>query len=382
MEAQAMVLVLRFFGELIDPRGVNVRHRFIDILAIAIMATIAASDDIEGIVEYGLDHESWLKTFLKLPHGIPSASTFRRVLARLNPAAMEKCFIGWMAELVNSCRDKQIAVDGKALRRSFQKAWEKMGLHLVSAWCVEENLVLGQVATDQKSNEITAVPKLLEMIDIQGAVVTADALNCQKDIAHQIITSHADYLLSVKDNHPTLHQQIQSLMDEAHLEKFKDVQHDTHRQVNAEHGRKEVRTTYCSEELTQWVGQRAEWMGLRTLVKVQRVRQVVGQPATMENHYFITSLPGTDAQRISQLVRRHWGIENGQHWCLDMGFREDESRVGCDHGAENLAVLRRIALNLLKSDKTCRLGIKNKRLKAARSPRYLLSVMSQQSVAK
>jgi len=383
MEAQAMVLVLRFFNELIDPRYSNARHRLIDILAIAMMAVLGANDDVEGIVEYGKDNRRWLKTFLELPHGIPSASTFRRVLARLDPAAMQRCFVRWMEELVNSCRDKQIAVDGKTLRRSFEKTWQKMGLHLVSAWCVEENLVLGQVATDQKSNEITAVPKLLKMIDIQGAVLTMDALNCQKNIASQIITDGADYILSVKDNHPTLYQQVKNLMDEAHLEKFKQVQHDIHRQANAEHGRREVRTTYCSEELTQWVGQRQEWAGLRTLVKVRRARQVVGQAqATIEDHYFITSLPGDDAERIGRLIRRHWGVENGLHWSLDMGFDEDHSRVGKDHGAENLAVLRRIALNLLKQDKSCKLGIKNKRLKAARNRDYLLKVMSQQSAVK
>jgi predicted transposase YbfD/YdcC len=251
---------------------------------------------------------------------------------------------------------------------------------------VEDHLVLGQVATDTKSNEITAIPELLKLLDVQGAVLTMDALNCQKEIARQIIQDGGDYLLVVKDNHPTLHAQIQSLLDEAHLEQFASVQHDAHRQVSAEQGRKEIRRTCCSEELTQWVSQRSEWAGLRTLVKVQYVREqyvreTLSETKT-ENRYLISSLPGDDAQRIAELIRRHWSVENSLHWCLDMGFDEDHSRVGRDHGAENLAVLRRIALNLLKQDKSCKLGIKNKRLKAARNRDYLLKVMSQQSGAK
>jgi len=380
MEAQAAGLVLRVFGDLPDPRAGNARHRLMDMLTIAILAVIGGADDVEAICAYGEDERQWLAGFLKLPHGIPSPSTFRRLFARLDPDALEQCFARWFAELIKTCRGKQIAIDGKTLRRSFEQAWAKLGLHMVSAWCVEEQLVLGQVATEQKSNEISAVPQLLDLLDLQGAIVSVDALNCQKDIAQRIISAGGQYLMAVKDNHPILHQQIQNLMQEALLENSPLLQ-GTGRELEREHGRSDERWVFCSSELVQWVGQRDQWPALASVVMVKSRRRTLTDDKT-EWRYFISSLGGNNPQLFADLIRGHWGVENGLHWGLDVSFQEDQSRIGKDHGAETMSVLRRIALNLLKQQRTCRLGIKNKRLKAARSRDYLLRVLTQHPVTK
>ena len=381
MEAQAIALVLRIFCEVIDPRQANARHRLIDILSITMMAMLSGCDDYEAIVDYGRDRDAWLKQVLGLPHGIPSVSTFRRVFARLDPAELGRCLKQWTEELAQCHKGKQIAIDGKALRGSIDHAWNNLGVHMVTAYCVEDELVLAQVATDQKSNEITAVPELLKMVDLEGAVVTGDAMNCQKQIIQDIVSRKGDYVIAVKENHPTLYGQVSRLLDEACLEKFASVQHDKFREVNGGHGRLEIRSVYCSSELVEWVSQRADWAGLQSIALVERQRHTA-QKDSLERHYFLSSLPGNDAKRMGRVIRNHWAIENGQHWCLDMGFREDECRVRKDHGPENLAAIRRIALNLLKRDKSVKLGIHNKRLKASRSPDYMLRLLTQTSDSK
>ena len=381
MEAQAIALVLRIFWEAIDPRQANARHRLVDILSITMMAMLSGCDDYEAIVDFGRDNEAMLKRVLALPHGIPSVSTFRRVFARLDPAELGRCLKQWTEELAQCHKGKQIAIDGKALRGSIDQAWNKLGVHIVTAYCVEDELVLAQVATDQKSNEITAVPELLKIVELEGAVVTGDAMNCQKQIIQDIVRRKGDYVIAVKENHPTLYRDISSLLNEAHLEKFASVQHDSFREVNGGHGRLEIRQVYCSSELVQWVSQRADWAGLKSIVLVERQRHTA-EKDSLERHYFLSSLAGNDAKRLARLIRNHWAIENGQHWCLDMGFREDECRVHRDNGPENLAAIRRISLNLLKRDKSVKLGIHNKRLKAARSREYMFKLLTQTSDSK
>lgn len=378
MEAQPTSLIARMFNDIEgsdDPRAANARHYLTDILVIAILAVMCGLDDYPGIVEYGRDEHDWLKTFLRLPHGIPSISTFRRVFAALKPAVLLKLMQRWSGELSGVLAGKQIAIDGKTLRRSFEHAWDKSGLHLVTAWCVEENLVLAQQAVDEKSNEITAVPELLKMLDIKGAVVTADALNTQTEIAAQIVKGGGDYVMAVKDNHPTLCDAIQRNLDEMILEKFAGVPHVYHESTEGGHGRIDTRRVWATDQI-DWLGRRDQWKKLTSVVVVEATRRLIGKNQVEKyRRYYISSLPCQSGERFANLIRNHWSIENGQHWTLDMAFNEDQNRVRKHHGHQNLAVLRRIALGLLRRDKSVKLGAKNKRLKAGRNRQYLLNVL-------
>lgn len=297
-------------------------------------------------------------------------------MARLDPAELEAAMAKWMELFCKSLAGKQIALDGKTLRRSFNHAWKKMGLHVVSAWCVEDELVLAQQAVGEKSNEIPTVPAILKTLDLSGAVVSADALNCQKKTVQTILDGGADYVLGVKGNQSNLEKQVSALLDEALLEKFKGIQHSKTSGYERAHGREQKRSVYASSELVQYVGEREQWPGLKSIIMVISERTLL-EKRSVERRYYISSLEGDDAQRLGQLIRGHWGIENGEHWCLDMAFREDESRLRVDHGDQNMAVMRRIALNLLKRDKTVKKGIHSKRLKAGRNDRYMLRVLTQ-----
>lgn len=377
MDAQPTALIARMFDEIKidDPRADNARHLLSDILSIALLAVICGADDYPGIVEFGRDQLDWLKTFLALPHGIPSVSTFRRLFAALKPSALAGVMSRWAGDLAGSMAGKQIAIDGKTLRRSFEHAWDKSGLHLVTAWCVQENLVLAQQAVKDKSNEITAVPELLKMLDVRGATVSGDAMNTQKEIAAAIVKSGGDYLLAVKDNHPTLCDSISRHLDEMILEKFKAVPHVYHETTEGGHGRIDTRRVWATDQI-DWLAGRGDWKKLTSVVAVESTRHLVGSgKTTTERRYFIASLPCESGEKFAALVRNHWSIENGQHWTLDMAFNEDQSRVRKDHGDQNLAALRRIALGLLRRDKSVKLGAKNKRLKACRNRNYLLGVL-------
>lgn len=385
MDAQPTSLITRMFEEIEqadDPRAPNARHFLTDILVIAILAVMCGLDDYPGIVEYGRDEHDWLKTFLRLPHGIPSVSTFRRVLAALKPAVLLGVMQRWSGELSGVLAGKQIAIDGKTLRRSFEHAWEKSGLHLVTAWCVEENLVLAQQAVHEKSNEITAVPQLLKMLDIRGAVVTVDALNTQTEIAAQVVKGGGDYVMAVKENHPTLCDTLQRNLDEMILEKFEGVEHVYHESTQSGHGRIDTRRVWATGQ-TDWLGRRDQWKKLSSVIVVEATRRLLGKDKVeTSRRYYISSLPCQSGQRFATLIRDHWSIENAQHWTLDMAFNEDQNRVRKHHGDQNLAVLRRIAVGLLRRDKSVKLGAKNKRLKAGRNRNYLLQVLLSPTQAK
>jgi predicted transposase YbfD/YdcC len=365
-----------------DPRASNARHFLTDILVIAILAVMAGADDYPGIVEYGVDEQQWLKTFLPLPHGIPSISTFRRLFAALKPSVLAGVMSRWAVEIAGTLAGKQVCLDGKTLRRSFEQGWDKSGLHLVTAWCVEEKLVFAQQAVDEKSNEIKAVPPLLNMLDLKGAVVTSDAMNTQKNIAEQIVKGGGDYVLAVKGNHPTLENSLTANLDEMILEKFKDVQYVYHESTDGGHGRIDTRRVWATEQI-DWLRGKSDWKGLKSVAVVESTRRLIGTGKTStERRYFISSLPCISGERFARLIRNHWSIENTQHWTLDMAFNEDQSRVRKDHGDQNLAVLRRIALGLLRRDKSAKVGVKNKRLKAARNRDYLLKVLLSPVAAK
>ncbi len=352
MDREATDALLRFFRSIQDPRAANARHSLGDILSIAILAVLCGSDSWEGVEAWGRGNLQWLATVLELPHGVPSHDTFDRVFAVLDPLAFERCFTSWAAALVENRADLFVAVDGKTLRRSWKHAWSKTPVHMVSAFATKNQLVLGQLATDAKSNEITAVPKLLAMLDLAGATVTLDAMGCQREIAEQIVDQKAHYVLAVKDNQPTLYRKVKGLLDEAILDNFSGMRHGYHEQEGEGHGRVEKRRVWVTDEVN-WLGQDllALWPGLACLAVVEATRQDLGDlsgKVSVERRYFISSHKGTDATLHAAAIRGHWGIENGLHWRLDVSMNEDQCRLRKDHGAENFSRLRRIAINKLK----------------------------------
>ena len=385
MDATAAGGFLRFFCDLPDPRQGSVVHRLHDMVVIAVLAVICGADGWVQVEQFGRAKFKWLGTFLDLPGGVPSHDTFGRVFAALDPAAFERCFVAWMSALVEVAGGKLVAIDGKALRRSFGHAWDRSGMaHLVSAFvtCGGNRLVFGQLAVDGKSNEITAIPRLLALLDLKGAVVTIDAIGCQRDIAGRIVAGGGDYALPVKDNQKGLLRKVKALLDEAVLAGFAGMTHGSYEEAGEGHGRVEARRVWVTDEV-RWLGKGllGKWPGLAggSLAVVERVRQDLGDPAgkvTTERAYYISSLGGTDARRFAGAVRGHWAVENNLHWQLDVSFAEDDRRIRNGHGAENFSRLCRIALNLLERDTTVKAGVKTKRLNAGWDHDYLLRLIS------
>jgi predicted transposase YbfD/YdcC len=381
---------LRFFTALPDPRGCNKIHKLSDMIVIAVMAVVCGADGWAEVAQFGRCKRKWLSTFLELPGGIPSHDTFGRVFALLDPGAFERCFLAWMSALVELAGGRLVAVDGKSVRRSFAHAWDKSGMaHLVSALVSQgdNRVVFGQVAVEGKSNEITAIPKLLELMDLKGAVVTIDSMGCQREIAGKIVDGGGDYLLQVKDNQPLLLEKVQALLDEAALPGGVDGPGVGYfEQSEAGHGRLETRRVWAVDDVA-CLGKRllSLWPGLAdgSLALVERTRQDLGDlsgKVTVERHYYISTLKGCSdvaATVMAGYARGHWAVENNLHWQLDVSFNEDQRRIRNGHGAENFSRLCRISLNLLKRDKTVKIGIKGKRLNAGWDHHYLLRLISQ-----
>lgn len=364
------------FAALSDPRVERTkRHQLLDIIVIAICAVISGADNWVDIEAYGKAKETWLRRFLDLPNGIPSHDTFGRVFARLNPAEFERCFLNWVQSVFEVTGGQVIAVDGKTLRRSGDKTLGKGAIHIVSAWAVHNHLVLGQVKTDEKSNEITAIPELLALLDLAGCIVTIDAMGCQTKIAEQIVAQGGDYVLAVKENQGQLYGDLSDLFEHAQHDAFRYTPHTYTRTIDKDHGRLEIRQCWTVDDPTHlaYLRRQNRWEGLQSLVMVQRERHIQGEIST-ETAYYITSLPN-EAPTVLNATRAHWGVENSLHWVLDIAFREDDSRARQGHSAENLAVLRHIALNLLKQERTAKVGIKAKRLKAGWDDDYLIRVL-------
>lgn len=365
------------FAALEDPRAEHLTdHRLVDIVIIAICGVICGAETWTDIELFGHERHHWLEQFLELENGIPSHDTFGRVFARIDTTQFQMCFTSWVQSVFQATKGQVVALDGKTVRRSHDRRNNQEAIHMVSAWATGSHLVLAQQKVDEKSNEITAIPELLRLLDISGCIITIDAMGAQTEIAEQIIEQDADYLLTIKENHPHLHEDIQLFFKLAQQNNFQKVEHTYHRTVNKEHGRIEIRECWAisGENSLQFLRKYKQWKGLKTIVMVTSQRQLATK-TTAETRYYISSMPN-NAEKILHAARSHWGIENSLHWVLDVAMNEDDSRIRKHNAPANMAILRHIALNLLKQEKSLKRGIRGKRLKAAMNPDYLLKVLT------
>ncbi len=369
------------FAALQDPRVERTKlHQLLDIITIAICAVICGADDWSEIELFGHAKEAFFKSFLPLPNGIPSHDTFNRVFARLNPEQFQKCFLEWVQELVRASSGQVkgvkgvVAIDGKRVCGSRDTPNGKGAIQMVSAWAQDNGMVLGQMKVDDKSNEITAIPALLQLLDLEGCIVTIDAMGCQKEIATAITEGGGDYVLALKANHSALHQDVITTFSEGMDTQFKGISHQTYETVEKGHGRIERRRYYLVDDplYMRYLDQQEKWLGLCSIGMVEAEREI-DAVTSKERRYYLCSV--SSVQEFAHAARGHWGIENGLHWVLDVAFREDHNRTRSDHSAHNFAILRHIALNLLKAEKSVRVGVKGKRLNCGWDHDYLFKVL-------
>lgn len=361
------------FESLPDPRIDRQKlHHLIDIITISICAALCGAEGWTDVEEFGKAKKDWFQTFLELPNGIPSHDTFGRFFSLLDPQAFQDTFLQWVQSVNDLFKGQVVAIDGKCLRRSHDHGKGKAAIYMVSAWATANQLVLGQVKTDEKSNEITAIPRLLRALEVKGCIVTIDAAGCQKGIATQIRSQGADYVLALKGNQGNLREYVEDYFTTARVNDFHGVPHDYHETIDGGHGRVEIRRHWSIESFRDFPG-KAAWKDLRSIGLVESERHI-GSEVTIDCRYYISSLPA-DAKQLATSVRAHWGVENGLHWCLDVGFREDDCRVRQGNASENFAVVRHIALNLLKKERSFKGGLRAKRLKAGWDQDYLIKML-------
>lgn len=367
--------LLHHFEQIPDPRvNRTKRHLLTDILVIAILAVIAGAKGWEDLENYGVSKQKWLQQFLALPNGIPSDDTFRRVFERIDSRLIEQCFHQWIETLVQEMTGQVVAIDGKTLKGSYDREKGLKALHLVSAWASEQRLVLGQVKVEDKSNEITAIPALIELLDLSGAIVTIDAMGTQTEIAAQLIEKKADYILALKANHPTLFRQVKQWFETARRNNFPGVEYSYDKQVESGHHRTEIR--YCWSVPVNAIPnlyQPERWKGLKTVVMVVRIRRLWNK-TTREVQFYLTSMD-SDARSLSNAIRKHWGIENQLHWTLDVSFREDDCRIRSFHSPRNFSILRRIAINVLNRETSYKRSLIQKSKRTAMDNDYMIKVL-------
>ena len=375
MKLKPKITIADHFSEVEDPRVERTRqHNLIDIITIAICAVICGADTWVDIETYGKSKYSFLKQFLELPNGIPAHDTFSRVFARLNPEQFQQCFLNWIKSISNITSGEVVAIDGKTLRHSYDKGADKKAIHMVSAWATSQRLVLGQIKVNDKSNEITAIPELIKVLELNGCIVTIDAMGCQKEIVKLIVEQGGDYVISLKKNQNSLYKRVEELFKEAIKKSFAGFTHSCYQTREHSHGRDEIRHYLMLSNISDQIDPNLKWDSLQTIGMVESVRTVNGK-TTVETRYYISSLTN-NAQILGQSVRSHWGIENPLHWVLDVAFHEDDSRIRKDNAPQNFAILRHIELNLLNQEKSLKTGIKNKRLKAGWDNEYLAKVFA------
>jgi predicted transposase YbfD/YdcC len=380
MERLLQTSIEVYFGRLPDPRVERTRaHRLTDLLTIALCAILCGANDWVAVETFGHAKEAWLRTFLALPGGIPSHDTFGRVFARLDPAELQQCFVAWVQAVVGELPAQVVAIDGKTSRGAADRSRGQAALHLVSAWATASGLVLGQEATDAKSNEITAIPHLLRLLALDGCVVTIDAMGCQRTIAAQLHEQGADYVLALKGNQPTLHATVVGAFAETRAtapKAWQPVEQDAAQTLDAGHGRVEHRryTVLSDPDLLACLDPTGAWPGLRSVIEVEAERRP-NAPTPSERRYYLSSLP-PDAALLGQAIRAHWGVENRLHWVLDVQFREDASTVRVGDGAHTFTVLRQLALNLIRQDRTVQGSIASKRFRAALDDAYLTQLLA------
>lgn len=364
-----------YFSVLPDPRVERTKkHRLVDILFIAICTIICGGESFTDMELFGKAKAAWLRKFVELLHGIPSHDTFGRVFSRVDPQAFGECFLRWAAALHEATQGEVIALDGKTVRHSFDAATGQAALHLVSAWASKNGLALGQLKVEGKSNEITALPALLKLLDVKGCVVTMDAMGCQKELASQIVEQGGDYVLGLKGNQGHLHEEVKYFFAEAQRMGFNDLAHDSHETIEKDHGRIEIRRCWMVEEVAiEWLERQDQWPGLASIAAIEAERRI-GRKVTKETRFFISSLKGS-AKQLAAAAREHWRIENALHWVLDVTLNEDQSRIRKDHAPENLAILRRLALNLIRKAKPPKASVRGSIKKAGWDNSFLETIL-------
>ncbi|NQT92442.1 MAG: ISAs1 family transposase [Lentisphaerae bacterium] len=373
MNDQKKSVFLECFGSVEDPRmNRQKKHRLLDIIAITVCAVIAGADGWSAIALFGRSKEAWLRAFLELPNGIPSHDTFGRVFSLLDPQAFQQAFQAWVRAMQGKI-EGLVAIDGKTVRRSHDRANGKEPIHIVSAWATQHGVSLGQVKVDDKSNEITAIPELLRVLELQGCLVTIDAMGCQRAIAQEIVDAGAQYLLAVKGNQGHLAQDVEEEFKHAQAEDFAHMDHFYCETLDKGHGRFEKRQCWYTHDV-QGLGTIERWPDLNGMVMSRATRTLDGE-TSVEDRYFITSSVHDNVDKIADAVRDHWGIENSLHWVLDVAFLEDQSRIRTGYAAENMATIRKIAHNALKKSTSRKGGIKNKRLQAGWDNEYMKEIL-------
>lgn len=365
---------IEYFDEITDPRLERCKlHKLIDIIVISVLGFICGCQTWDELEDFGKSQQDWLKQFLDLPHGIPSHDTIARVFARMNPEVFQQCFMELTQGLIRENNDL-IAIDGKTLRRSHDHKKNQHPLHIVSAWATKNHLTLGEVKTSGKGNELAGIEKILELIDIEGCCITIDALGCQKKIAEKIVAHGADYVLAVKGNQGLLHNKMINLFKEAKSLEYEAMVFYEDQTIDGDHGRIETRA-YTVLPLMYGFEMKKQWRNLQSFIKVDTIREK-GKKISIDARYYISSLDPKNAKKIGECIRHHWAIENSLHWCLDVVFNEDQSRIRKGHAPENIALIRRFALSLLKNETSFKGGMRRKQRKALMEKEYLFKILS------